>query len=56
VADLYDRLEDLECDLHAAEVLYRNSVSKPLSFIRDSKSRAKAQKLMVTLATTVAKK
>ncbi|PNF41038.1 hypothetical protein B7P43_G08226, partial [Cryptotermes secundus] len=57
VAALYDRLDDLECELHAAEVLDRNSVSKPLSFIRDCKSNLEmVQKLMVTLARTVAKK
>lgn len=57
MAALYDRLDDLECELHAAEVLDRNSVSKPLSFIRDCKSdRAMVQKLMVRLARTVAKK
>jgi hypothetical protein len=57
VAALYDRLDDLECELHAAEVLDRNSVSEPLSFIRDCKSNiAMVQKLMVRLARTVAKK
>jgi hypothetical protein len=57
VAALYDRLNDLECELHGAEVLDRNSVSKPLSFIRDCKSNpVMVQKLMVRLARTVAKK
>jgi hypothetical protein len=57
VAALYDKLDDLQRDLRAAEVLDHNSVSKPLSFIRDSKSDpAVIQKLMVRLARTVSKK
>jgi hypothetical protein len=33
VAALYDKLDDLQRDLRAAEVLDQNSLSKPLSFI-----------------------
>jgi len=57
VAALYDKLDDLQRDLRAAEVLDQNSVSKPLSFIRDSKSDpAVVEKLMVRLARTVSRK
>jgi hypothetical protein len=57
VAALYDKLDDLQHDLHAAEVLDRNSVSKPLSFIRDGKTDpAVVQKLMVRLARTFSNK
>jgi hypothetical protein len=57
VAALYDRLDGLQCELHAAEVLDRNSVSEPVSYIRDCKlNPAQVQKLMVRLARTVAKK
>lgn len=57
MAALYDQLDYLHCDLRAAEVLNHNSVSKPLSFIRDSKSDpAVVQKLMVRLARTVSRK
>lgn len=57
MAALCDRLDGLECELHAAEVLDRNSVSEPLSYIRDCKSNlSEVQKLMVRLARTVARK
>ena len=57
MAALYNKLDDLQRDLCAAEVLDKNSVSKPLSFIRDSKSDpAVVEKLMVRLARTVSRK
>jgi hypothetical protein len=57
LAALYAKLDDLKCDLHVAEILHHNSISKPLSFIQDCKSNAAmVQKLMVRVARTVAKK
>ena len=57
MAALYDKLDDLHRDLRAAEVLDQYSVSKPLSFIRDSKSDpVVVEKLIVRLARTVSRK
>jgi hypothetical protein len=57
VAALYEKLDDLHRDLRAAEVLDQYSVSKPLSFIRDSKSDpVVVEKLIVRLARTVSRK
>jgi hypothetical protein len=50
-------IDDLQRDLRAAEVLDQNSVSKPLSFIRDGKSDpAVVEKLMIRLAQSVSRK
>jgi hypothetical protein len=57
LAALHEKLDDLKCDLHVAEILHHNSISKPLSFIKDCKSDAAVvQQLMVRVARIVARK
>ncbi|XP_069692436.1 NBAS subunit of NRZ tethering complex-like isoform X2 [Periplaneta americana] len=57
VTALHDKIDALECDLHAAEVLDRNSIAKSLSYIRDCKTSVNMeQQLMVKLARMVAKR
>jgi uncharacterized membrane protein len=57
VSALLDKLDDLQRDLLAAEVLDQHLVSKSLSYIRDSKSDpAVVEKLMIRLARTLSRK
>nr|CAD7198940.1 unnamed protein product [Timema douglasi] len=57
LSSLHDKLDDLELDLCAAEILKSNSVPKPLSFIRDFKSNSTTvQQLLTKMARTLGKK
>nr|CAD7430441.1 unnamed protein product [Timema monikensis] len=54
LSSLHDKLDDLELDLCAAEILKSNSVPKPLSFIRDFKSNSTTvQQLLTKMARTL---
>ncbi|KAJ9580565.1 hypothetical protein L9F63_024258, partial [Diploptera punctata] len=54
---LQNQLNELERDIHAAEILARNSIYKPLSFIQDNKSVVTvSHQLLVRLARNIAKK
>jgi len=57
VVGLHDRLTELTCVLHAAEILDCYSVPKSLSFIRDCRSNpVMIEHLMTGLARSVDKR